>query len=161
MIDTLFCELNMKGKIVIYMDNILIFTEIMDEHRDIVKKILQILANNKLSLHSKKCKFHQTKIDYLRVIVLWDSIKADLTKTKKVAEWPEPWDKREVRQFLGFCNFYCRFISGFAKIAKLLMELTKKKEWKWRNEKKNAFNKLKDKMINLPILAIPNLQKRL
>jgi len=56
--DTLFYKLIMKGKIIIYMDNILIFTETLDKHRNIVKKILQILANNKLLLHPKKCKFY-------------------------------------------------------------------------------------------------------
>jgi len=114
MIDTLFQELIMSGKIVIYIDNILIFSQTMDEHRSIVKQVLQILADNKLSLHPKKCKFHQTKIEYLEVILSQDSIEIDPTKMKGVAQWPEPQDKREVQQFLGFCNFYCRFIPGFA-----------------------------------------------
>jgi len=56
--DMLFRELIMTGKIVIYIDNILIFTQIIDKHKDIVKQVLQILADNKLSLHPKKCKFH-------------------------------------------------------------------------------------------------------
>ena len=86
MIDILFCKLIMTGKIVIYMDNILIFTQTMDEHKDIVKQVLQILANNKLLLHPKKCKFHQTKIKYLGVVLLQDSIEADLTKIKEVAQ---------------------------------------------------------------------------
>jgi len=73
MMDTLFHKLIMSGKIVIYMDNILIFTQTMDEHRSIVKQLLQIPANNKLSLHPKKCKFHQTKIEYLGVILSQDS----------------------------------------------------------------------------------------
>ena len=58
MMDMLFRELIMTGKIVIYIDNILIFTQIIDKHKDIVKQVLQILADNKLSLHPKKCKFH-------------------------------------------------------------------------------------------------------
>jgi len=58
MMDTLFCKLIMTGKIMIYMDDILIFTQTMEEHRDIIRRVLQILANNKLSLHPKKCKFH-------------------------------------------------------------------------------------------------------
>jgi len=86
----------------------------MDKHRSIVKQVLQILVNNKLLLHPKKCKFHQTKIEYLGVILSQDSIETDPTKTKGVAQWPEPQDKREIRQFLGFCNFYCRFIPRFA-----------------------------------------------
>jgi len=76
----------MSGKIVIYMDNILIFTQTMDEHRSIVKRVLQILVDNKLSLHPKKCKFHQTKIEYLRVILSQDSVEADPTKIKGVAQ---------------------------------------------------------------------------
>jgi len=86
----------MSGKIVIYMDNILIFSQTMDKHRSIVKQVLQILANNKLLLHPKKCKFHQTKIEYLGVILSQDSVEMDPTKTKGVAQWPEPRDKRNM-----------------------------------------------------------------
>ena len=114
-----------------------------------------------MSLHPKKCKFHQTKVDYLGVILSQNSVEADPTKIKGVANWPEPRDRREVRQFLGFCNFYRRFIPGFAKVAKPLTELTGKKEWKWRDEEKDAFNKLKSKMINPPILAIPDSKKKM
>jgi len=112
-------------------------------------------------LHSKKCKFHQTKIEYLRVILSQNSIEADPTKIKEVIDWPEPHDKREVQQFLGFCNFYQRFIPGFAKVTKPLMELTEKKEWKWKDKKKNTFDKLKNKMINPPILAIPDNKRKI
>jgi len=151
----------MSGKIIIYMDNILIFTQTMDKHKKIVKQVLQILADNKLSLHPKKCKFHQTKIEYLGVILSKDTIETDPTKTKEVAQWPEPQDKREVGQFLGFCNFYHRFIPGFAQVAKLLTELTGKRAWKWQEEEKNIFNKLKNKMTNPPTLAIPHPKRRM
>jgi len=66
------------------MDDILIFTRTMDEHKSIVKQVLQILADNKLLLHLKKCKFHQTKIEYLGVILSQDSVKTNPTKTKGV-----------------------------------------------------------------------------
>jgi len=99
-----------------------------EEHQDIVKWVLQILADNKLSLYPKKCKFYQIKVEYLGVILLQDSIEADPTKIKEVADWPEPYNRREVWQFLGFCNFYWRFIPGFAKVAKPLIELTEKKK---------------------------------
>jgi len=151
----------MSGKIVIYMDDILIFTQMMDKHKRIVKQVLQILADNKLLLHPKKCKFHQTKIEYLGVILLKDTVETDPTKTKGVAQWPEPRDKRKVQQFLGFCNFYCRFIPGFVQVAKPLMELTGKRAWKWQKEEKNAFNKLKNKMTNPPTLAIPHPKRRM
>ena len=108
MMDTLFCELIITGKIVIYMDDILIFTQTMEEHRNIVRRVLQILADNKLSLHPKKCKFHQTKIEYLGVILSQDSIEANFTKTKGVADWPEPCDKREIQQFLSKIHSWIR-----------------------------------------------------
>ena len=161
MMDTLFRELIMSGKIVIYMDDILIFSQTMDEHKSIVKQVLQILADNKLSLHLKKCKFHQTKIEYLGVILSQNSVETDPTKTKGVAQWPEPRDKREVRQFLGFCNFYCRFIPGFAQVARPLTELTGKKAWKWQEEERSTFNKLKNKMTNPPTLAIPHSKRKM
>jgi len=127
--DTLFRELIITGKIVIYMDDILIFTHTMEEHWDIVRRVLQILADNKLLLHPKKCKFHQMKIKYLRVILSQNSVEANPTKIKGVADWPEPHDRKEIWQFLGFCNFYWRFIPGFAKVTKPLTELMGKKEW--------------------------------
>jgi len=161
MIDTLFRKLIMSGKIIIYMDDILIFTQTMDKHKKIVKQVLQILADNKLSLHPKKCKFHQTKIEYLGVILLKDTVETDPTKTKGVAQWLEPRDKREVGQFLGFCNFYHRFIPGFTQVAKPLTELIGKRAWKWQEEEKNAFNKLKNKMTNPPTLAIPHPKQRM
>jgi len=101
------------------------------------------------------------KVDYLRVIPSQNSIEANPTKIKGVADWPEPHDRREVRQFLGFCNFYQRFIPGFAKVAKPLTELMGKKEWKWKDEEKDVFNKLKNKMINPPILAIPDNKRKM
>jgi len=76
----------MSEKIVIYIDDILIFSQTIDEHRRIVKQVLQILADNKLSLHPKKCKFHQTKIEYLGVILSQNSVETDSTKTKGVAQ---------------------------------------------------------------------------
>jgi len=59
----------MSGKIVIYIDDILIFTQMIDEHKSIVRQVLQILADNKLLPHLKKCKFHQTKVEYLGVVL--------------------------------------------------------------------------------------------
>jgi len=106
MIDTLFQDLISQEKIVIYMDDILIFSKTMEEHVDIIKKVLKILNNNKLLVQTKKCQFHQIKVEYLGVIISKDSVEVDPIKVKGVIDWPEPKDKREIHQFLGFCNFY-------------------------------------------------------
>jgi len=86
----------MSGKIVIYIDDILIFTQMIDEHKSIVRQVLQILADNKLLLHLKKCKFHQTKVEYLGVVLSQDNVETNPIKIKGVIYWPEPRDKREV-----------------------------------------------------------------
>ena len=128
MMDSLFQNLINQGKIVVYMDDILIFSKTLEEHVGIVKEVLEILNNNKLSIQTKKCQFHQTKIEYLGTIISKDRIEVDSAKIKEISDWPKPRDKYKVRQFLGFCNFYKQFIKGFAQTAKLLMELAEKKE---------------------------------
>ena len=143
MMDSLFRNLINQGKIVVYMDDILIFSKTLEEHVGIVKEVLEILNNNKLSIQTKKCRFHQTKIEYLGTIISKDRIEVDPAKIKGISDWPKPRDKHEVRQFLGFCNFYRQFIKGFAQAAKPLTELTGKKEWKWNEEEQKAFKKLK------------------
>ena len=75
------------------MDDILIFTKTIEEHHNIVNSILAILERNKLTLQSKKCQFHKTKIDYLDIIISRNSIEVNPTKIKGVTEWPKPKDK--------------------------------------------------------------------
>jgi len=110
------------------MDDILIFSKTLEEHSGIVKEVLKILNDNKLSIQTKKCCFHQTKIDYLGIIISKNSVEVNPIKIKEVAKWPEPKEKQEVQQFLGFCNFYRCFIRGFTKVTKPLTELTGKME---------------------------------
>jgi len=83
-----------------------------------------------VSLCSLGVEIELSPYKYLRVILSQDSVEANPTKIKEVANWPEPHDRREVWQFLEFCNFYWKFIPGFAKVAKPLMELIGKKKWK-------------------------------
>jgi len=97
MIDSLFRDLVNEGKIVIYIDNILIFSKTLTEHRVIIRRVLRILNNNKLSVQTKKCQFHQTKIDYLGIIIFKDSIEVNPEKIKEVTNWPEPKNKRKIR----------------------------------------------------------------
>ena len=90
-----------------------------------------------------------------------DSVEVDPIKVKGVIDWPEPKDKREIRQFLGFCNFYQWFIREFIQLAKPLTELTGKKAWKWSEEERRAFTKLKKSLASTPTLAIPNPECKL
>jgi len=80
----------------------------------------------------------------------------DPVKTEAVAGWPTPKAKRDVQQFLGFVNFYRRFIKGFAEISKPLTELTGKSEWKWGSDQQGGFDRIKEAITTAPVLAIPN-----
>ena len=83
----------------------------------------------------------------------------DPHKVKAITEWPVPTTKKELQQFLGFVNFYRRFVKGFAKIAKPLTKLTGNNEWKWTELKQVAFEELKEEITSERTLVIPKLGK--
>ena len=95
-----------EGVVCIYLDDILLFTKMLSEHRNIVQRVLEHLQEHKLYLKLEKCKFEQRWIEYLRVIVSEGQVEMDPVKVSGVAEWPMPWNKKEVQSFVGFVNFY-------------------------------------------------------
>src|SRR5713226_6594237 len=132
MMNHLFMDLIACGSVVIYMDDILIFTASLEEHCRIVAEVLQILQDNKLFLKPEKCDFEKAQIDYLGLIVSFNRIMMDPVKVQGIADWPQLTNLTEVRSFLGFCNFYRCFIRNFSQIAKPLNELMQKdKKWTW------------------------------
>ena len=133
-----------EGHVIVYMDDILIFTETIEEHRRIVREVLKILQDNNLYLKPKKCTFESPHVDYLGIIVGNGSVKMDPRKVQAVKEWPIPTKKRDVQAFLGFCNFFRRFIRGFSGVARPLSKLTGNSEWSWGREQQSAFEELKN-----------------
>ena len=110
-----------------------------------------------LSLKPEKCEFEKTSVEYLRVVVSHNSVKMDPAKVARVAEWPTPSNKKEVQSFLGFTNFYQKFIEGFLHISLPLFDLTKTDStFKWSSKEKLAFDTLKDRITSAPILALPD-----
>ena len=95
-----------QGHVCVYMDDILIFTEDLKEHHRIVRAVLERLRLHKLYLKLEKCEFEKTKIEYLGVIISYNSVEMDPVKVAGVRDWPIPKDKVEVQSFLGFANFY-------------------------------------------------------
>ena len=88
------------------------------------------------------------------MVVSKGRVKMDPIKTKALTSWPTPKKLKELQSFLGFCNFYRRFIKDYSKITKLLNQLTGKEEWKWGAEQDNAFNTLQRAITERPVLAI-------
>src|SRR6201986_736164 len=125
MMDYLFRELITLGKLVIYLDDILIFTKTLEEHRKIIRQVLQILRENHLYLKPEKCDFEENSVDYLGMIIGQDTIMMDPKKIKAVEAWPTPNTKRDLQSFIGFSNFYQRFIQDFSKITRPLHDLMK------------------------------------
>ena len=104
--------------VIVYIDDILIFTEDLQLHRKVVSRVLQILRENGLYLKAEKCKFEQPKVEYLDLIISHGQMAMDPVKVEGVSKWPKPTCVKEVQSFLGFVNFYRRFIEGFAGIAR-------------------------------------------
>ena len=121
-----------EGVVCVYLDDILIFTKMLSENWNIVWRVLEHLWEYKLYLKPEKCKFEWRWIEYLGVIVSEGWVEMDPVKVSGVAEWPTPWNKKEVQSFVGFVNFYRRFIKDFSHHARALFDLTKKDiRWKW------------------------------
>jgi RNase H-like domain found in reverse transcriptase/Reverse transcriptase (RNA-dependent DNA polymerase)/Integrase zinc binding domain/Chromo (CHRromatin Organisation MOdifier) domain len=157
MMDGIFEDLISEGVVVVYLDDILIFTKTLEEHRKVVRRVMEILQKYSLSLKPEKCEFEKTSVEYLGVVVSHDSVKMDPAKVAGVSEWPTPSNKKEVQSFLGFINFYRRFIEGFSHIARPLFDLTKADSvFKWSSEEKSAFDTLRDRITSAPILTLPD-----
>jgi hypothetical protein len=116
---------------------------------------LKILQENKLFLKPKKCEFERAEIECLGVIILHNSMKMDPVKIVGIMEWPEPKNLKQTQAFLGFVNFYRRFVRGYSEIAKPLTKLTGKMGWSWGAEPKEAFQKLKNRIAEDVVLALP------
>jgi transposase InsO family protein len=157
MMNEIFQELILEGVVVVYMDDILIFTETIEQHREVTRRVLQLLQKHELFLKPDKCEFEKTRVEYLGLIISHNSVEMDPVKVAGVAEWPTPTNKKEVQSFLGFTNFYRRFISDFSHHARPLFDLTKNDvKWKWSEDEQSAFDTLRKLITSAPILMSPD-----
>jgi hypothetical protein len=149
-----------RGTIIrIYMDNIAIATSgSREDHTQAVRDVLCVAREHNLYFKPEKCVFHAPSIDYLGVIIEKGMTHMDPVKIAGIKNWPIPTKVKDVRSFLGFCNFYRPFIRGFAHLACPLNELTHKNtEWPWETRHQNAFDELKTRVTTEPVLAHPIL----
>jgi hypothetical protein len=93
MMNEIFIDMISEGIVVVYLDDILIFTKTLDEHREVTRRVLGRLAEHKLFLRPEKCEFEKTKIEYLGLVISKNHIEMDPVKVAGVAEWPEPTNK--------------------------------------------------------------------
>lgn len=155
MMNNLLKDLILQGVVMVYMDDILVFTKDLQEHRKVVLEVLEILEHNKLYLKPEKCEFKKRKIEYLGVVIGDGKVEMDPAKLAAIEEWPAPTTIKETQSFLGFCNFYQKFIQSFATIAQPLYRLTQKNQgFRWTTDCTRSFRTLKDKLVSAPVLTL-------
>ncbi|XP_055309423.1 uncharacterized protein LOC129573155, partial [Sitodiplosis mosellana] len=143
------------GKIVVYLDDINIATETLREHEEILSEVLRLLAEAGLRLNFNKCRFAYREIEYLGYIVNENGMRPNDNHLKAIREYVVPTDAHAVQRCLGLFSYFRRFIYNFSTIAKPLTNLTKKNvKFEWTEECKDAFETLKNKLLEPPVLCI-------
>jgi hypothetical protein len=136
-----------------YIDDVLVFSNDLVSHKLHVKAVLQALQDAGLQLDVKKCEFDQTEVKYLGMIISTEGVRMDPQKVDAIVNWEAPINVKDVQAFLGFSNFYRRFIQGFSRIVRPLVSLTKKDtKFHWTSSCQEAFDTLKSLFVSAPIL---------
>ncbi|KAF8752650.1 hypothetical protein RHS01_07611 [Rhizoctonia solani] len=134
--------------VVIYLDDILIFSEDPEKHPEHVREVLSRLMKNQLFCKLSKCHFHVTTVDYLGIVISPAGFSMDQKKIEAVTSWPQPKTVKQVQAFLGFVNYLRRFIPNFSSVARPLHNLTKKETpWSWGSQEEEAFQELKPPLL--------------
>ncbi|GJY03204.1 putative reverse transcriptase domain-containing protein [Tanacetum coccineum] len=138
-------------------DDILIYSKTQEEHVEHLRLVLELLKKEKLYAKFSKCEFWLREVQFLGHVINGNGIHVDPSKIEAVKNWKAPRTPTEVCSFLGLAGYYRRFIENFSKIAKSLTILTQKsKTFEWGEEQELAFQTLKDKLCNAPVLALPD-----
>lgn len=141
----------------IYLDDILIFSRSLPEHVQHVRSVLQRLLENRLFVKAEKCAFHQTSTSFLGFVIAQGGLEMDPAKVKAVVEWPTPQSRKELQRFLGFANFYRRFVRNYSTMVAPLTCLTSSSvRFIWSEAADRAFQTLKSRFTNAPILTTPD-----
>ncbi|GJR80427.1 putative reverse transcriptase domain-containing protein [Tanacetum coccineum] len=151
------CRLYLDKFVIVFIDNISIYYKTQKEHVKHLRLVLELLKKEKLDAKFSKCEFWLREVQFLGHVINGNGIHVNPSKIEAVKNWKAPRTPMEVRLFLGLSRYYCRFIENFSKIAKSLTILTQKsKTFEWGEEQELAFQTLKDKLCNAPVLALPD-----
>ena len=151
---------------IIYLDDIIVFSKTPEEHIERLRGVFEKLSSAGLKLKPSKCEFFKAEINYLGHVVSKEGIRTDDKKIQEILKWPIPTTVTEVRSFLGFTNYYRKFIYKYAQVAKPINALIagenakfKKRKVHWTEECQEAFDKLKEICSSTPILAYADYTK--
>ena len=145
--------------VVVYFDDILIFSKSKEEHLVQLRQVLDVLEENKLYINLKKCTFLTNKLLFLGYIISEDGIHVDQDKVRAIREWPTPKTVSELRSFHGLATFYRRFVRNFSTLAAPMTECLKQGKFCWGEAQDQSFALIKEKLSTTPVLALPNFEK--
>ena len=143
--------------VAVYLDDILIFSKTAEEHLDHLKQVLQIIKQESLYCKLKKCEFNQTELKFVGHIVGAKGIRPDPEKLSAVTGWPAPHNIHELRKFLGFTNYFRKFLQGYSqRTAPLTNLLRKNVAYEWTKICQESFDQLKIDLTSAPVLVSPD-----
>ena len=146
--------------VVVYFDDILVFSKSIKEHVTHVRTILQTLRKERLYDNMEKCLFGIDKLIFMGFVVSSKGVHVDESKINVIKTWPQPTNLQQVCSFLGLAGFYRCFVKDFSTIASPLHALSKKNApFVWGPSQDTAFNELKNLLTHAPVLALPNFDK--
>jgi len=147
--------------VIVYLDDILIFSQSKEEHLRHLRYVLEKLQSEKLLVNIKKCSFMKSKLVYLGFVISKDGLKMDLESVQAIMDWHSPRSIFEVRSFHGLASFYRKFIKHFSGICSPIIETIRKEKqpFKWSAEAESKFQLLKKNIIEQPILRLPDFGK--
>jgi hypothetical protein len=146
--------------IVVFIDDILVYSKNKEEHVEHLRIILQRLRDHKLYAKFSKCEFRLDSVKFLGLTISNEGISVDPSKVQEVMHWKPPKSVHQIRSFLGLAGYYRRFVPDFSRIAKPMTELLKKGvRFAWDEKCENAFQTLKQYLTSAPVLAQPDNSK--
>ena len=146
--------------VVVFVDDILVFSRSEEEHEEHLRLVLQRLRENQLYAKLSKCEFWLKEVSFLGHVISEGGVSVDPGKVKDVLEWEAPQNVSEIRSFLGMAGYYRRFIEGFSKIARPMTKLLEKgSRFVWTAECQASFDELKKRSTSAPVLIMPDVQK--
>lgn len=153
-VNTILKYLIKKGVIRIYIDDIIIATETIEEHFVVLKQVFKILVENHLQLQLTKCKFLKSKVEYLGYNINSEGISPSEKHVEYIKNYPVPKNVHDVHKFIGLASYFRKFIPNFSVIAKPLYDLVKKdkKDFRFAKEEMVSFEILREKLIAEPVL---------
>ncbi|XP_059066066.1 uncharacterized mitochondrial protein AtMg00860-like [Cryptomeria japonica] len=148
--------------VVVYLDDILIFSKTWDEHLQHVEQVISMLQQHKPYANREKCSFGLKRIQYLGYIVDNRGVHVDPAKIQLIRDWPSPTNITDLRTFLGLANFYHKFVLGFSHLTWPMNQVLRggsKAKFVWTKAQERAFEGLKSRLCSAPVLALLDLQQ--